>query len=68
MFNQRQRVVQILRLFVQIPRAQAKINAALLALDVQRHCAREHRRQRLATHTAQTGGQNQRPVQSLPKC
>ena len=62
MFNQRQRVVQILRLFVQIACAQAKINAALLALDVQRHRARERRRQRLcATHTAQTGGQNPTP-------
>ena len=60
--DQGQRVVQILRLFIEITRAQTKINAALLTLNVQRHRARERRRQRLcATHTAQTCGQNPTP-------
>ena len=61
-FDQSQRVVQIARLFVQVARAQAKIDARLLAFNIQRDRARKRRRQRLrAAHAAQTSGQNPTP-------
>jgi hypothetical protein len=57
--DQAHRVVEILRLFVQIARAQPEVDAALLALDVQRHRAGERGGQRLGTaHASQAGGED----------
>ena len=61
-FDQGQRIVQIARLLVEVARAQAKINARLLAFDDQRAGAREARRQRLrAAHAAEPRAQDPAP-------
>jgi hypothetical protein len=54
-----QGIVEVRRLFVQVARAQAEVDAALLALDVERHRARKGGGQRLrAAHAAQAGGED----------
>lgn len=55
----RQGVVQVLGLLVDVATAQAEVDAALLALDVQRTGAGQGRRQRLgAAHAAKAGGKH----------
>ena len=55
----RERVVEVARLLVEVARAQAKVDAALLALDVSEHGAGEGRRERLrAAHAAEPGGED----------
>ena len=57
-FDARQRVIEILGLFVDVTGTQTEINAALLALNVQRARAGQRGGQRLrAAHPAKTGGQ-----------
>jgi hypothetical protein len=54
LLDQRERIVEVTRLFVEVTRAQAKVDARLLALDVERHRAGEGRSQWLrAAHAAQ---------------
>ena len=59
LLDQRQRVVDVARLLVQVARAQAEFQPALLALDVERNRAGEARRQRLRpAHPAQARGED----------
>ncbi len=63
-FDARQRVVQVVGLLVDVAGAQAEIDAALLAFDVQRAGAGQRRGQRLrAAHAAQAGGQHPAALQ-----
>ena len=56
---QRQRIVEVVGLLVEVARAQAEVDAGLLALDGQRDGAGERGRQRLrAAHAAETGGED----------
>ncbi len=58
----RERVVEVARLLVEVLRAQAKVDARLLALDVERRRAGEGRRERLrAAHAAEAGGEDPAP-------
>ena len=55
----RERVVEVLRLPVEVARREAHLDPALLALDREHRCAGHRRRQRLrAAHPAQPGGQD----------
>ena len=57
--DERERLVDVLRLHVQITRLQAHLDARRLALDRQQRRARHRRRQRLrAAHAAQARGQD----------
>src|SRR6185369_1483335 len=57
--NARQRVVEVVGLLVEVLRAQAKVDARLLALDDQRARAGEARGQRLrAAHATQPRGED----------
>ena len=58
-----ERVVEIARLLVEVARAQAEVEARLLALDVQRHGPGERRGERLRTaHAAEPRRQDPAPA------
>ena len=62
-FDERERVVEVARLLVEVARAQAEVEARLLALDVQRHGPGERGGQGLrAAHAAEAGGQDPAPA------
>ena len=62
-FDQFKGFVQAGRLLVQVARAQAEVDAALLAFDIERHGARHGGGQRLrAAHAAQARRQNPAPA------
>ena len=64
LLDQLKRVVNVARLLVHIARAQAEVDAALLALDVERYRARKRGGQRLrAAHAAQACGQDPAPFE-----
>ena len=59
MLDQRQRIVEIFRLFIQIPGAQPKVDTTLLAFNVQRTGTGKGGRQRLCpAHATKPGRQN----------
>jgi len=62
--NPRQCIVNVVRLLIDVARAQAEIDTALPTLDVQRAGTGQTRRQRLrAPHAAQSRSQNPAPTQ-----
>ena len=64
LFDARQRVIEILGLFIDVTGTQTEINAALLAFNVQRARAGQRGGQRLrAAHPAQTGGKHPAALQ-----
>ena len=63
LLDERERVVEVARLLVEVARAQAEVEARLLAFDVQRHGTGERGGQRLRTaHAAEAGRQDPAPA------